>query len=314
MKPKADQGDEGMITEISLLYPDREDVTLTTYIIADRGELHALGNRPAVLICPGGGYFNCSDREAEPVALAFAAMGYHAFVLRYSTWMEGREELPDFENICLKPHLAHPAPVREIGMAFMLIRKHCTAWKVDMKRIAVCGFSAGAHNTAMYGVYWNQPLVTEALGVDAEAIQPAAQLLCYPVTDYLFMKDNVKKQSIEDQMYFEGSTRAFLGKDDFTERDLYRISPSRLVTGTTPPTFLWGTSTDQMVPIQHTLRMAHALAEANVPFEAHIYEGGPHGLSLAISASATKPDLVNAHAAKWIQEANEWLKKSFGDV
>ena len=300
-----------MITEVFRLYEGRDDVTLTAYIIADKGELHTAGKRPAVLICPGGGYFNCSDREAEPVALAFTAMGYHAFVLRYSTWMEGTDVLPDFEHIQIKPHLAHPAPVREIGISFMLIRKHSVVWQVDMNKIAVCGFSAGAHNAAMYGVYWNKPLVKKALGVDGKEIRPAAQLLCYPVTDYLFMREKVEKLPAEDQRYFEYSTCSFLSKTNFTEQDLYAISPARLVNKDTPPTFLWGTSTDRMVPIQHTLRMAHALAEAGIPFETHIYEGGPHGLSLATSASATQAEFINKRASEWIDEARDWLKNVF---
>ena len=41
--------------------------TLDTYIL--KGEK----TRGAVLICPGGGYVLTSDREAEPVALAFNA-------------------------------------------------------------------------------------------------------------------------------------------------------------------------------------------------------------------------------------------------
>lgn len=85
-----------MLIEKVYLYEGREDVTLTTYIVAEQGELAGIKKRPAVLICPGGGYFNCSDREAEPVALAFAALGYHAFVLRYSTYAEGNPELPEF--------------------------------------------------------------------------------------------------------------------------------------------------------------------------------------------------------------------------
>jgi len=43
------------------LYEDRRDVTLTSYIISDTGELREQGKRPAVNICPGGGYFNCAD-------------------------------------------------------------------------------------------------------------------------------------------------------------------------------------------------------------------------------------------------------------
>ena len=40
--------------------------------------------RPAVLIFPGGGYEYCSDREGEPIALQYLALGYAAFVVTYS--------------------------------------------------------------------------------------------------------------------------------------------------------------------------------------------------------------------------------------
>ena len=77
-----------MKSEVIYLYKDRTDVTLTTYVLDDSREMLNGGKRPAVLICPGGAYLSCSDREGEPVAMAFAAMGYHAFVLRYSTYGE----------------------------------------------------------------------------------------------------------------------------------------------------------------------------------------------------------------------------------
>lgn len=54
--------------------------TLTTYV-QDDVEAQAGRLRPAVLICPGGGYAFCSDREAEPIALALLARGLQAFVL-----------------------------------------------------------------------------------------------------------------------------------------------------------------------------------------------------------------------------------------
>ena len=64
-----------MKTEVIKLYENREDVTLTTYVLQDSPEMLAGGKRPAILICPGGGYMGCSDREAEPIAMKFASMG-----------------------------------------------------------------------------------------------------------------------------------------------------------------------------------------------------------------------------------------------
>ena len=56
---------------------------LYTYIRDESPEMEA-HRRPAVVICPGGGYGMTSDREAEPVALKFLEKGFQCFVLRYS--------------------------------------------------------------------------------------------------------------------------------------------------------------------------------------------------------------------------------------
>lgn len=57
---------------------------LECYVQEPSSELRNATTRPAVLIFPGGGYVLTSDREAEPIALAYAAKGFQAFVLRYS--------------------------------------------------------------------------------------------------------------------------------------------------------------------------------------------------------------------------------------
>ena len=57
---------------------------LTCYLQEPCTEMPALDRCPAILIFPGGAYAFCSDREADPVALAFLNAGYNAFVLRYS--------------------------------------------------------------------------------------------------------------------------------------------------------------------------------------------------------------------------------------
>lgn len=125
-----------MKTEVIQLYKDRKDVTLTTYILQDSPELLAGRARPAVLICPGGGYFFCSDREAEPVALKFASMGYHAFVLRYSTYCGEGRKMPNLEGtIPVNENSKYPNAMREIGKAMLIIREHAGAWLVWEKQI-----------------------------------------------------------------------------------------------------------------------------------------------------------------------------------
>lgn len=303
-----------MLTETMKLYEDRKDVTLTTYVIAEKGEMHEQGKRPAVLICPGGAYMNCSDREAEPIALKFASMGYHAFVLRYSVYGEGEDCFPDLSKpLEPKAHCQFPNPMCEIGKAMLIIREHAEEWAVDMDRVAVCGFSAGAHNTAMYGVYWDKPIITEKLHTTKEMIRPAALILGYTLSDYVYMKE-AASQNVQDPMaaaMFAASNTAFLGSADPKDEKLQAVSPARLVTENTPPTFLWATAADELVPVQHSLRMAHALADHQIPFEMHIFEEGPHGLSTAAQASAGAKSQINADAAKWMGLAECWLEKRF---
>lgn len=303
-----------MKTETFQLYSQHNTATLTTYLINEDNELTDQGLRPGVLILPGGGYFSCSDREAEPVALYFASLGYHAFVLKYSTYASGSgcKDLPDLNKpIQLNPRVAHPAPVREVGLSMKILSEHAEKWHLDASRIAICGFSAGAHNAAMYGVYWNEPLVTEYVGVSAEKIRPAAIILGYTISDYLFMKQDLKKAPAMDQKFFKASTQTFLGKRTYTNADLRDISPALLADGHFPPTFLWATAKDNLVSVQHTLLMAKALADHKVPFEVHIYEDGDHGLSLATQATAMSQNMLNRRASGWTQEAAAWLEKRF---
>lgn len=299
-----------MIIETIHLYEDKKDITLTTYIVAEQGELSEVNPRPAVLICPGGGYFNCSDREAEPIALQFAVLGYHAFVLRYSTYTEGKPDLPEFgKPIPVKKDRTHPAPVRDIGKAMLYIYENAQKWHVDTDRIAVCGFSAGGHNSAMYGVYWDKPLITDYFGVEKEMLKPAAMILGYPITDYIFLRDTEKAPM--DKEFFDNSNHIFIGEENDSDEILESVSPARLVSESTPPAFIWATAGDNLVPAQHSIRMAHALADKKIPFELHIFEEGDHGLSTATQAAAIAKSQINEDVAQWITLAGKWLEKRF---
>ena len=57
---------------------------LTVSLRASLDAMPAVKQRPLVLVVPGGGYNHVSPREGDPVALQFAAAGYHTAVLTYS--------------------------------------------------------------------------------------------------------------------------------------------------------------------------------------------------------------------------------------
>ena len=114
---------------IHMQVPGSENATLDGYILDCKLTLGQDQKRPAILVCPGGGYMYCSDREAEPIALAYTARGFHAFVLRYSVgWEAGGFR-----------------PLQEVSWAIGYLREHAEEWNIDPEKIVTCGFSAGGH-------------------------------------------------------------------------------------------------------------------------------------------------------------------------
>lgn len=296
------------------LYEDREDVTLTTYIQDDASKLLS-AERPAILICPGGGYLKCASQEGEPVALRFASMGYHTFVLRYSTYFQNENQVlleEDSSKVPVKEHTLYPNPMLEVGLAMKLIKKNAQKWQIDTERIALCGFSAGAHNAAMYAASWHESWIAQRLGTNQETLRPAAVILGYMAGDYFFRvaEDEGGKQSLL-QSY---SHIAMFGKPELDREDVEKVQPSRFVTAKMPPAFLWATCKDSVVSVKNTLTMAGKLQEEEVPFELHIFEEGDHGLSLAGQESAKNMRQVRADVGQWVTLAQTWLEKRFALV
>lgn len=257
-----------LTTKITINPLNLEDsrAELTTYIL-DGTRL-----RPAVLICPGGGYGFIADREGEAVAMQFCAAGFHAFVLRY-TVNPGHYRLP----------------LLELSQAVAEVRKAADQWSPDPHRIAVCGFSAGGHLAASLGVHWYKL-------DDAPLNKPNALILSYPVIT-------------AGEHRHAGSFQNLLGPNPTPEM-VEEMSLENQVSAHTPPTFLWHTVADQVVPVENSLLFATALQENKIPFELHIFPNGPHGLSLAVYETDDGRG-VNPHAARWMQLCIEWLKELF---
>lgn len=300
-----------MKSEVIKLYPDRDDVTLTTYILDDSKETRNGRPRPAVVICPGGGYLNVSDREAEPVALKFLSMGYHAFVLRYSVYSKGGQEPIDYlKPFDVKKFCKYPAQIRELGRSMLIVREHAQEWHIDRDKIAICGFSAGAHNCALYSVYWDKEIITDYLKADAKELRPNACILGYPLTDYVYMNSTKGNNQMADGL-FAISNIAFLGEQEVSEDKLKEISPAGCVSESVPPTFIWATANDELVDIQHSIIYSRALADNKIPFELHIFEDGKHGLSVADQTSSEAAKEVQPLIQYWVPAVNRWLQKRF---
>ena len=246
--------------------------TLDTYL------LKSASPRPAVLILPGSGYRQCSPREAEALAVRFNAAGCHAFVLWYS---------------CAPRR--HPVPVLDCCRALTIIRERAAEWRIDPKKVAIMGFSAGGHLALSETLFYNRDFAS-APGITASLCRADALMLCYPVIS-------------SGEFAHKDSFTRLLGENANPEL-LELLSLEKQIRAGLPPVFLWHTYTDESVPVENSLLLAAALRKAKVPLELHIFPEGKHGLSLAIpETQGEDPNNVNLHAAQWFSLCVNWFAK-----
>lgn len=233
----------------------------------------------AMIICPGGGYDYCSEREAEPIAFRFAGAGIACFVLRYS---------------CYKKKF--PTDAVECAAAIKYVRDNAERFDINPDKIVVCGFSAGGHLAATLANLWNSDKLLKYVDFKAEDIKVNGSLLGYPVI------------TSKAGHTHEPSIINLIGEENPQElRDF--LSMENRVSKDTPPTFIWHCADDGCVPVENSLWYMSALSENKIPFEAHIYEYGGHGLALCDETTATWDGHIQPVAANWVNAAIEWIKR-----
>lgn len=121
-------------------------------------------NGTSVIVAPGGGFMWLSmGNEGWEVAEALAARGINAFVLKYrlqptAGTLEGfeaqmKQRFAEAENLSNKNKTDRPPErprwdlsnqLEDVEAAYSLIKSRAKEWNVDVNRIGMVGFSAGA--------------------------------------------------------------------------------------------------------------------------------------------------------------------------
>lgn len=238
----------------------------------------APAGRPALILCPGGGYAFCSIREGAPVARMFSRAGIDAFVLTYD---------------CAPTPLGR-TPLHTLSACVAWVRGQAARLGIAADRIAVGGFSAGAHLAGTLGTVWNRPAWFPP-DTDLAAHRPNALVLCYPV--------------VSAGAYAHRDSFVRLAGSDRAAQQAFSLEA--LVDADTPRTFLWHTLDDATVPVENTLLLEAALRRASVPHELHLFPHGVHGLALADfeTYDPARGRLPDRHVARWQQLCAEWLKE-----
>lgn len=224
-------------------------------------------NGAAIIVAPGGGYQSVVDHEKYNVAEYFANLGLTAFVLVYR----------------VGPRYQHPAMLHDVARAVRTVRASAKQYNLDPNRIAIIGFSAGGHLAATISVHHDPGDPNAADPIDRVSSRPDLAILCYPVI------------TMDKQKGHLGSLKNLLGPEPKPEH-VELMSLELQVRADTPPTFIYHRTFDGIVPVQHPLLYAAALADKNVPFELHVYDHKGHGSVFALNDAIDRdwPDrLVN---------------------
>lgn len=225
----------------------------------------------AVVIYPGGGYSKRAPHEGQGYAEFFMQNGITSFVCDYR----------------VAPH-RFPLPLLDARRAVRWVRAHADEYGIDKNKIAVMGSSAGGHLAASVSTY-TEPIDFEgADAIDGECPIPNATILCYPV---IVAPDS-------EGVAHTGSYRNLLGVENAPELER-RLDPSRNVTESTPPAFIWHTAEDPGVNVINSYTYAAAMRKKGLRPEMHIFPDGKHGLGLAHDYP---------HVAQWSGLLLNWLK------
>jgi acetyl esterase/lipase len=172
MSPKLTRK-EVEVTESTRMITNVTKPTLTIYRPAKEKDTGT-----AILICPGGGYWNLYwQLEGEEVAAWLNRIGVTGIILKYRV-----PRRPDEVK-------GEPArrPLQDAQRAVSLVRSHAKKWGIAPERIGMVGFSAGGHLALATATSFEKRTYKPIDDIDKVSCRPDFAILVYP--GYLKAKD-----------------------------------------------------------------------------------------------------------------------------
>lgn len=203
------------------------DITNPALIVYEPEESKKNGS--SVIVCPGGGYSILAvDKEGYEIAEWLSSLGYTAFVLQYRVPKKQEGAFMDIQR------------------AMRIVRNGAKKWKLDVDKVGVIGFSAGASLSAHLSTRFAEQMYSKVDAMDDLSAQPNFAMLIYPA-----------------------------GLDRGENRSL---TPELTISDKTPPTFIFATADDWLA--NSALVFAGALRDAKIPVELHLLPEGGHGYGM----------------------------------
>lgn len=194
----------------------------------------------AMLICPGGGYWNLFwELEGEEVAAWLNDHGITGIILKYRV-----PRRPDEPK-------GVPArrPLQDAQRAVSVVRSRAQEWGVHPDRIGLIGFSAGGHLA-----------VATATNFERRTYEPV---------------DEIDQVSCRPDFAIGAYSGYFKAKDKDELAPGIKVPPAK-----TPPIFLVHGDEDPISTPEHSIFMYLALKRAGVSAELHVYASTTHDFGI----------------------------------
>jgi acetyl esterase/lipase len=172
MSPKLDRK-QVEVTESTRMVTNVTKPTITVHRPAKEKDTGT-----AMLICPGGGYWNLYwELEGEEIATWLNSLGVTGIILKYR--VPRRPDEPKGE----------PArrPLQDAQRAVSLVRSRAAEWGIDPNRIGMVGFSAGGHLAIATATSFEKRTYDPQDDIDKVSCRPDFAILAY--SGYLKAKD-----------------------------------------------------------------------------------------------------------------------------
>ena len=217
--------------------------------------------RAAILLVHGGGWVQGDRSQLRGYGIQLARYGFVCVASEYR----------------LSGEAVWPAQIHDVKAALRWVRANAATYGIDPSRIAVSGNSAGAHLALMLAGLATGEL--EGEGGNAEATSDvAAAIAIYPPTE-------LRVTHADDAIGLLLGGKVAREVED-------EASPIAYVHPGYPPTMLVHGNADEVVPVEASFAMYHALVTAGAPVELHVFDGEPHAFDAAPEFGRQVADLI----------------------
>lgn len=215
--------------------------------------------RPVVVVVHGGAWISGDKWTMWQYCRTLAESGIVAISINYR----------------LAPTHQFPKQADDLRQALIWTVDQADKFQIDIKRLGLYGYSAGAHLSALVGVLADEPMRTRVLASEWKPDDPrwerlpTIRSLCLggPPCDFRDLPANSRSLA-----YFLGGSRDELP-------DVYRVaSPTAHVSASDPPCQIIHGEADMMVPIDNSRKFCRALNR--------------HGVSCQLSALPDQGHIV----------------------